>query len=292
MSLSAVHVATGRSKSMRKQMTSLKKTVYAIIEEAEPGNRPSELFDLFLITLIALNVVALIAGTEEEIHRISPVAFRLFEITSVGIFTVEYLLRVWTCTENPKYAHPVRGRLQYLVSPLALIDLLAVLPVYLVFFVNLHGLDLRFLRVMRLLARIVRLSRYFSGLRTLGKVVHARRGELAAVVSVLFLLLVMTSSLMFFAEHQAQPQEFASIPSAMWWSIITLTTVGYGDVFPVTAAGRLLAGAIAIIGIGLFALPAGILGSGFMEALEKEESAPVRCPHCGEVIDAGRPAQE
>jgi len=268
-------------------MKTLKKTVYEIIEEAEPGNRPSEIFDIFLITLIALNVVALIVGTVEEIHRISPGAFYLFEVISVGIFTVEFLLRVWTCTESPSYAHPVKGRLKYLVSPLALIDLLAVLPVYLVFFINLHGLDLRFLRVMRLLARIVRLGRYFSSLRTLGKIVHIRRGELAAVVSVLFLLLVMTSSLMFFAEHKAQPEEFASIPRAMWWSIITLTTVGYGDVFPVTAAGRLLAGVIAIVGIGLFALPAGILGSGFMEELEREAQAPVRCPHCGEVIDEG-----
>ena len=268
-------------------MKTLKKTVYEIIEEAEPGNRPSEIFDIFLITLIALNVVALIVGTVEEIHRISPGAFYLFEVISVGIFTVEFFLRVWTCTENPGYAHPVKGRLKYLVSPLALIDLLAVLPVYLVFFINLHGLDLRFLRVMRLLARIVRLGRYFSSLRTLGKIVHTRQSELAAVVSVLFLLLVMTSSMMFFAEHQAQPEEFGSIPSAMWWSIITLTTVGYGDVFPVTAAGRLLAGVIAIVGIGLFALPAGILGSGFMEELEKEARAPVRCPHCGEVIDEG-----
>jgi voltage-gated potassium channel len=272
-------------------MKSLKKTVYEIIEEAAPGNRASEIFDVFLITLIALNVVALIVGTVEEIHRISPGAFQLFEITSVGIFTVEYLLRLWTCTENPSYAQPLKGRLKYLVSPLALIDLLAVLPVYLVFFVNLRGLDLRFLRVMRLLARIVRLSRYFSSLRTLGKVVHTRRGELAAVVSVLFLLLVMASSLMFFAEHQAQPEEFASIPRAMWWSIITLTTVGYGDVFPVTAAGRLLAGVIAIVGIGLFALPAGILGSGFMEELDREARAPARCPHCGEVINESRPAQ-
>lgn len=268
-------------------MTSLKKTVYEIIEEAEPGNRPSEIFDVFLITLIALNVVALIVGTVEEIHRLSPGAFYLFEVISVGIFTVEFLLRVWTCTENPKYAHPIRGRLQYLVSPLALIDLLAVLPVYLVFFVNLHGLDLRFLRVVRLLARIVRLGRYFSSLRTLGTVLHTKRGELVAVVSVLLLLLVMTSSMMFFAEHQAQPEEFANIPSAMWWSIITLTTVGYGDVFPVTAAGRLLAGVIAIVGIGLFALPAGILGSGFMEELAREGQEPVRCPHCGEVIDEG-----
>lgn len=266
-------------------MKTLKKTVYEIIEEAEPGNRPSEIFDVFLITLIALNVVALIAGTVEGILQISPQAFHLFEVTSVGIFSVEYVLRVWTCTEDPRYTHPVKGRLRYIVSPLALIDLLAVLPVYLVFFVNLRGLDLRFLRLMRLLARIVRLSRYFSSLRTLGKVLHTKRGDLTAVVSVLFLLLVMTSSLMFFAEHQAQPEEFASIPKAMWWSIITLTTVGYGDVFPVTAAGRLLAGVIAIVGIGLFALPAGILGSGFMEELAKEGKEPVRCPHCGELIE-------
>ena len=266
-------------------MKSLKKTVYEIIEEAAPGNRASEIFDIFLISLIALNVIALILGTVEEINRIAPGAFNLFEVISVVIFTVEYLLRVWSCTENPKYAHPVRGRLRYMASPLALIDMLAVLPIYVVFFVNLRGLDLRFLRVVRLLARIVRLSRYFSSLRTLGRVLHTKRGDLAAVVSVLFLLLVMTSSLMFFAEHQAQPEEFASIPRAMWWSIITLTTVGYGDVFPVTAAGRLLAGMIAIVGIGLFALPAGILGSGFMEELGKAGNAGIVCPHCGEVIE-------
>ena len=266
-------------------MTSLKKTVYEIIEEAAPGHRASKIFDVFLITLITLNVVALIVGTVEGIHGISPGAFHFLEIASVGVFSMEYVLRVWTCTEDPKFAHPVKGRLRYIFSPLALIDLLAVLPVYLVFFVNLRGLDLRFLRLVRLLARIVRLSRYFSRLRTLGQGVHTKRGDLTAVVSVLFLLLVMTSSLMFFAEHRAQPEEFASIPKAMWWSIITLTTVGYGDVFPVTSAGRMLAGVIAIVGIGLFALPAGILGSGFMEALDKEERAQVRCPHCGELVD-------
>ncbi len=265
-------------------MASLKKTVYEIIEEAEEGNRASEIFDISLIVLISLNVVALIAGTVEELFQISPRAFHLFELISVAVFSTEYILRVWSCTEDPKYAHPVRGRLRYLVSPLALIDLLAVLPVYLVFFVNLRGLDLRFLRVVRLLARVVRLSRYFSSLRTLGRVIETKRGDLLAVVSVLFLLLVMTSSLMFFAEHEAQPEEFASIPKAMWWSIITLTTVGYGDIFPVTAAGRFLAGLIAIVGIGLFALPAAILGSGFMEELGDEQNSPAICPHCGERI--------
>lgn len=265
-------------------MASLKKTVYQIIEEAEEGNRASKIFDIFLITLISLNVIALIAGTVEELFEISPRAFHLFELISVAVFSAEYVLRVWSCTEDPKYAHPVRGRLRYLVSPLALIDLLAVLPIYLVIFVNLRGLDLRFLRVVRLLARIVRLSRYFSSLQTLGRVIQTKRGDLLAVISVLFLLLVMTSSLMFFAEHEAQPEEFASIPKAMWWSIITLTTVGYGDIFPVTAAGRLLAGIIAIVGIGLFALPAAILGSGFMEELSVEQNSPTICPHCGEKI--------
>ncbi len=265
-------------------MASLKKTVYEIIEEAEEGKRTSEIFDIFLITLISLNVIALIAGTVEELFQISPRGFHLFELISVAVFSVEYLLRVWSCTEDPRYAHPLKGRLRYIVSPLALIDLFAVLPVYLVFFVSLHGLDLRFLRVVRLLARIVRLSRYFSSLQTLGRVVQTKRGDLLAVISVLFLLLVMTSSLMFFAEHEAQPEEFASIPKAMWWSIITLTTVGYGDVFPVTTAGRLLAGVIAIVGIGFFALPAGILGSGFMEELSEEKSSPAICPHCGERI--------
>ena len=264
-------------------MAWLKRTVYEIIEEAAPGNRASEIFDVFLIALISLNVAALILGTVEDSADLAAGLF-LFEAISVAIFTVEYVLRVWSCTVNPKYAHPVWGRLRFVLSPLALIDLLAILPIYVVFFVNLHGLDLRFLRVVRLLARIVRLGRYFTSLRTLGRVVHAKRGELFAVVSVLFLLLVMTSSLVFFAEHDAQPDEFASIPNAMWWSIITLTTVGYGDVFPVTAAGRLLAGLIAIVGIGLFALPAGILGSGFMEEIGRAESTPVVCPHCGEEI--------
>ena len=164
-------------------MASLKRTVYEIIEEAAPGNRVSEIFDVFLITLIFLNVVALILGTVDEIYQVSPIAFYLFEAISVALFSVEYLLRVWSCTADPKYAHPLWGRLRFMFSPLALIDLLAILPVYLVVFVNLRGLDLRFLRVVRLLARIVRLSRYFTSLRTLGRVIHTKRGELFAVVS-------------------------------------------------------------------------------------------------------------
>ena len=251
-------------------MASVKKRVYEIVEGAQPGDRASEIFDIFIISLICLNVVALIVETVEEVHQVSPQAFRIFEIISVVIFTVEYLLRVWSCTTDEKYSHPVWGRLRFAVSPVAFIDSLAILPFYIALFVSLSPLDLRFLRAVRLLARIARLSRYSSGIHTLARVIRAKSAELLTVIGLLLIMLLMASSLMFFAENEAQPDRFANIPQAMWWSIITLTTVGYGDVFPITAGGRLLAGVIAILGIGLFALPAGILGSGFVEEMNRK----------------------
>ena len=190
----------------------MKKRVYEIVEAAAPGNRASQAFDIFIVSLITLNAVALIVGTVEEIHELSPLAFRIFEIVSVAIFTVEYLLRVWSCTIDPRYDHPVFGRLRFIVSPMTLIDLLAILPFYMVLFVNLHGLDLRFLRAVRLLARVARMGRYSSGLCTLARVVYAKRSELLTVIMVLSVLLLMTSSLIFFAEKEAQPEKFANIP--------------------------------------------------------------------------------
>ena len=173
-----------------------------------------------------------------------------------------------------------------MVSFLAIVDLLAILPFYLALapFPGVDDVDLRIFRAVRLLARVARLGRYSSGVRTLLRVIEDKRSELVTVVLLLLVLLVMASSLMFFAEKEAQPDKFANIPQAMWWSIITLTTVGYGDVFPVTVGGRIVAGVIAIVGIGLFALPAGILGSGFLEEIQSRTSAIRVCPHCGEEI--------
>ena len=267
-------------------MSTAKNSVYEILEKASPGNRSSEIFDIFLISLISLNAVALIMGTVEEIHQVSPLAFRIFEIISVAIFTVEYLLRVWSCTTDPRYAHPVLGRLRFAVTPMAIIDLLAILPFYLVPLVNIHGLDLRFLRAVRLMARVARLSHYSSGMRTLARVLYNKRSELLTVIMVLSILLLIASSFMFYAENEAQPDNFANIPQAMWWGIVTLTTIGYGDVVPITTAGRLIAGVIAVMGIGLFALPAGILGSGFVEEIGKRDAdTTIRiCPHCGNEI--------
>ena len=168
-----------------------------------------------------------------------------------------------------------------MASPLVAIDAAAIAPFYILAFAGSGGLDLRALRILRLVARTAKMSRYSAGLRILVGAVGSRRQELLTIVGVLIVLLLLTSSLIFFAETDAQPDDFSSIPAAMWWSIITLTTVGYGDVAPVTNVGRLLAGLIAVMGVALFALPAGILASSFLEQVERRGSQePPRCPHC------------
>lgn len=259
----------------------MKEKVYDILQAAEPGQRLSRAFDLFLIALISLNAVALILSTVDEVHDPAPLAFRVFEIISIVVFTVEYVLRLWCCTVEERYASPIWGRLWYAVSPLAVVDLLAIVPFYVALFGGFSALDLRLLRTLRLLAQVARLSRYSSGIRTLARVLHEKGPQLLTVIMVLGVLLLIASSMMFFAEHKAQPEKFDSIPHAMWWSVITLTTVGYGDAVPVTTWGRMLAGLIAVLGIGLFALPAGILGSGFVQELRRSDNQSLVCPHCG-----------
>jgi voltage-gated potassium channel len=254
----------------------------------EPGDDSGRVVDFAILSLIFLNVVALILETVEPIHRISPLAFKIFEDVSIAVFTVEYLLRLWCCTAIPRFSHPLYGRLRYVISPLAIVDLVAILP----FFLPLLGLDMRFVRAIRLLRifRVIKLARYSSALRLLGRVLVGKKEELASIFFVLIILLVLSSSLMYFVEHEAQPAAFPSIPATMWWGIITLTTVGYGDTFPITGLGQSIAAVIAILGIGMFALPAGILGAGFVEELQKkregeEEQESRRCPHCGEIIE-------
>jgi voltage-gated potassium channel len=219
----------------------------------------------------------------------APFFFKLFELITVLVFLAEYLLRLWSCTSEPKFASPVGGRLRFALTPLAVVDLAAILPTLVTTLISIvfgiQGFDMSFLRAARLVARVAKMSRYSAGVRTLGRVIGQKREELLTVVFVLLVLLLVASSFMYYAERNAQPDKFASIPEAMWWSIITLTTVGYGDVFPVTVVGKVVAGCIAILGIGLFALPAGILGSGFLEEINHRPRSTVRiCPHCGEEI--------
>ena len=257
----------------------IKVRTYEILERSEPRDAASRLVDGLILSLILLNVAAIILETVDPLHDRYALWFDSFEILSVVAFTVEYLLRLWSCTVHPKYASPLSGRWRFARSPMAVIDLLAFLPFYL----TLGGMDLRFLRLLRIfrIFRVAKLFRYLEALQTFGRVIRAKREELVVTLMILLILLVFSSTLVYYAEHEMQPEVFSSIPAAMWWGIATLTTVGYGDVYPVTPLGRLLAAFITVLGIGMFALPTGIIGSGFVEELQKKREQKRACPHCG-----------
>jgi voltage-gated potassium channel len=204
----------------------------------------------------------------------------------VAVFSLEYILRVWSCTENPRFKSPVLGRLRFMLTPMALVDLLAVLPFYLPF----ASADLRFMRAMRLfrLFRVLKLARYSESMQTFLDVLRLKKEELILMFFAIIILLIISSSLVYEAEHEVQPEAFSSIPAAMWWGIVTLATVGYGDVYPKTELGKLIGSIVVILGIGLFALPTGVLASGFAEVLarkkEKHKMEKMCCPHCGRYI--------
>jgi voltage-gated potassium channel len=223
--------------------------------------------DVGLILLISANGVAVVLESVPGIERDHRMFFALFELFSIVVFTVEYVARLWSAVEldNPKYKHPLWGRVRYAGSPFAIVDLLAILPFYLSFLLS---VDLRILRVLRLV-RVLKLTRYSAGMNLLLAALRQELSAIGAALFVLLLLVVIASSLAYLAEHEAQPQSFGTIPHAMWWAIVTLTTVGYGDVVPVTPWGKVVGGLIGIIGIGMVALPAGLLASGFSEQLHQ-----------------------
>lgn len=241
----------------------------AAVESKQESRLESKL-NLFLMVLIFLNVLAVILETEEPLYLPYRSLFHGFEVFSVLIFTAEYLLRLWSIPENPRFKHPLWGRTRFMATPMAIIDLLAILPFYLPM---VFPFDLRFLRALRLfrIFRLLKVGRYVKSLRTIKNVFHEKKEELLITIFSVLIFLVLSSSLMYFVEREAQPDKFSSIPAALWWGIATLTTIGYGDVYPVTLLGKILAAAIAILGIGLFALPAGILASGFSSEIRKKD---------------------
>jgi voltage-gated potassium channel len=273
-------IATENGVSLPSIRQRMRRRVFTLLSTAESGDRASRMVDVFLAVLIVANVLAAIFQTVESLYQAWHVWFDAFEIASVAVFTAEYALRIWSCTTDPRYRSPIGGRLRFALTPLLLIDLLAIAPFYLSSVIT---LDLRMLRAVRLvrLLRVLKIARYSESLQVLGRVLVAKRQELLVTLVPVGVLLVIASTLMYYTERDAQPDQFSSIPAAMWWGVATLTTVGYGDVFPVTAAGKVIAAFIALLGIGLFALPAGILGSGFVEELQRKRQPPEQCPHCG-----------
>lgn len=267
----------------------IRKIVYDHIQSPEIDSKLEEYIRMFITLLIILNVLAVMAETVPDLHTNYHTQFLLLEIFSVCVFSIEYLLRLWSVVEDPKYAHPVTGRIRYALSFFALVDLLAILPFYLPMFTS---IDLRTLRILRLLrlTRLLKLGRYSRAMRIFVNIMRNQREQLLMSLLVMLFLLIVSSTMIYYLEAEEQPEAFSSIPASLWWGIVTLTTIGYGDVYPVTIGGKIFAAAISILSIGMVALPSGIIVSGFVDEIEKEREEKqaalrkVQCPHCGEIM--------
>ena len=259
-----------------------KQRLYTLLDGRDRSDRLSLGVNVFIAGLIIANVATYVAGTVAWIDSAYGEYILAFDLFCVGVFTVEYLLRVWSCTANERFADPIRGRLRFMISPYALIDLLAILPFYLPIVIGEQGAA-RVLRVFRLF-RLLKLTRYSTSTDLITDVFRRKSQELAITALVMSIWLVFVSSLMYYVERAAQPEVFSSIPASIYWGVITLTTVGYGDFAPVTSVGRALGALIALLGIALFALPAGIFASGFAEVLAERRRGTQYCPHCGEEV--------
>ncbi|WP_462159124.1 ion transporter [Pseudoalteromonas sp. GB56] len=250
-------------------MKTLRLKLADVFDARGQSKRWGYLFDGFLMILIFANVIAIVIESVPHIAQQHMRFFVYFELVSVAIFTVEYLARVWAsvdldCFKDTNYTHTQR-RLRYIVSPLALIDLLAILPSLLTFFVS---FDLRFLRVLRLL-RIFKLTRYSRAMQLMLNTIREEASSLTAAFFIMTVILIIAASGIYLLEHDIQPDKFGSIPAAMWWALITLTTVGYGDVVPVTMLGKIFGGIITILSMGMVAIPTGILASSFSDQLRQ-----------------------
>lgn len=247
----------------------LRRRLYEILELGRGDDRTSQVVDSLLVALIVLNVAAFVAETVPRLAQQYGPQFHAFELVSVGVFTVEYLARLWIAVEIPFYKRlsPTAARWQFAQRPSQIIDLLAVLPFYLG---QMFAIDLRVLRILRLL-RFLKLSRYSPAMHTLIRVVSNERKALSGAALLLIAAVLFASTGMYYLEHEVQPDKFGSVPDAAWWAVATLTTVGYGDVTPVTVLGRIFGGFVMVVGLCILALPVAIISTGFSQESNRRD---------------------
>ena len=246
------------------------KRTFEILNKAKYGDTPSQIFDFFLSFLILANLAAVCLESVKSINQKFHLFFLYFEYFSVIVFSVEYILRIWAQAVNEvSPSKTILGRrFRYIFSFTGIIDLLAILPSLLPLIAG--GLDLRWLRVLRMV-RLLKISHYSSALEDLMLTVFEERRSLGAALYLFLIAIFLSSAMMYLAEHEAQPEYFSSIPQTMWWSIITLTSVGYGDVSPVTPVGQIIGAMTAIMGVSTVALLTGIVASGFSNQMSRRK---------------------
>ena len=253
------------------QGRTFRQKVHAVIFPSAYGGSLHTIFDTFIMIWVIVSVLAVILESVHSIEYLLNLEFIVLDAIAVSIFTLEYCLRMYCCVEEPGYQRAVSGRLKMAKSTSSIIDLLAIAPFFLEVFLH-HLIDLRFMRVFRLL-RLLKLSRYTGATQSLSKVIAREWPVIAASTFIMLLLVVMTASLGFLFEHEAQPDKFENIPQAIYWAVITLASVGYGDISPITPAGRAMTIVLSLIGIGIFAIPAAILSSAFTDQLKRDRES-------------------
>ncbi|MEQ1755755.1 MAG: cyclic nucleotide-gated ion channel [Micropepsaceae bacterium] len=243
--------------------------VYTVIEAGGSG-AAAQIFDDCMVLLITFNVIAVIIESVPEIHNRFRWEFHVFDIASIVIFTVEYFARLWASIEIPavKQRGPLFGRLMFASRPSQVVDFLAFAPSYLV--LAMPGADLRVLRIFRLL-RFLKLARYSPAMVTLGRALYEERRALLGAIILMIGTAVFSGTIMHVIEAEAQPDKFGTIPDAMWWALATLTTIGYGDSVPITPLGKIFGAVTMICGLGLFALPIGIVATAFVNEIHRRD---------------------
>jgi voltage-gated potassium channel len=234
---------------------------FHILHKPTPENLAARYINYFLAIMIITNALFVSLETVPYLKTHYGQYFAVFEMISTGIFIVEYLLRIWVCVEQQRYANAFSGRLKYAVHPLPLLDLVVILTYW-------APIDVRFLRVARMvrLLKVLRLQEFEKSLVDIGLGLRKRRELMLVAVTLMVLSVYASSAILYQLEHDAQPQVFTSIPATFWWSIETLTTIGYGDMVPITALGKIFTGLIAVFGIGVFALPMAIVTAVIIES--------------------------
>ncbi len=242
--------------------------VHALVFPSKFGGELQKIFDVFIGIWVLLSVMAVILESVESIHYILNLQFVILDGVAVAIFSLEYFMRLYACVEEPGHKNPIMGRFTQAKSPATFIDFIAILPFFLEVFLH-HLLDLRFLRVFRL-SRLLKLTRNSDATEVLFRVIAREWPIMGAAAFIMGLLLVLTASLGYLLEHDAQPEKFENIPQSIYWAVITLASVGYGDISPVTPIGRAMTSVLALLGIGIFAIPAALLASAFSDELIKD----------------------
>jgi voltage-gated potassium channel Kch len=250
------------------QGRTFRQRVHAFVFPSEYGGKLHGYWDLFIVLWVSLSVLAVVLETVDSVYYNLAVEFMVLDSIAVLIFCFEFSMRLYSCVEEPQFKHWFGGRFRYLSQPTSIIDFLAIVPFFLEVLLH-HLLDLRFLRTFRLL-RLFKLMRYSGAASTLVNVMRRELPVIGAALFTMMLLVVLTASLGYLFEHEAQPDKFENIPTTIYWAVITLASVGYGDISPVTTMGRLMTVVMAILGLGIFAVPASILSSGYMQELASQ----------------------